>query len=302
MKKPPVEKGHAPTWAPGEVHSHAAASTQAAASGSSLSYFVHVFFFASWVAICSAAPELIWQGFLTALHHFDWITVGSALLVGAIVAFFVEPLTERLRAGSINLTHKHKTTTHATFTAFGFAVLAVLVHDAITTYVATTYAGHQAKDNLVYAITEVSQWAWIPFFITIAWMFAREARWAAIPVLLLALVAIVAVGFAFDWYAIDIFTTTIPCAAILFGGFYVMRWHADPKALMRCTTITAAIAIAWLASMGLLQAIFSLFAVKSLRVYTWGEYAIDCRFYLGWVIGLVIAPSPTAHHLSKTHS
>ncbi|MGZ7317596.1 hypothetical protein ACXWQ2_09410, partial [Streptococcus pyogenes] len=83
-------------------------------------------------AVCAVAPEFIWQGFLRELHHFDWITVGSALLVGAIVAFFVEPLTERLRAMSLRLAHRHKTTTHATLAAFGFAILAVFAHEAIT--------------------------------------------------------------------------------------------------------------------------------------------------------------------------
>jgi len=259
---------------------------------SSLAYFVHAFFFASWIAICSAAPELIWQGFLTVLHHFDGITIGSALLVGAIIAFFVEPLTERLRARSVKLDHKHKSTTHATLAAFGFAVLAVFIHDAITTYVATSDAGIHAKDKLVYAITEVSQWAWIPFVVTIAWLSARRTRWIAIPILLLALMAIVSIGFVFDWGADDIFTTTVPCVSILFGGFYVMRRHRGHRALLRGTTMTAAIAIIWLASMGSLQAVLSLFATTTLHVYTWSEYTIDCRFYLGWLIGLAVAPSP----------
>ncbi len=290
MKQPLGQGNHLPTELPEQFLGHD--STEGPGAQSLIAYAVHGFFFACWVAICSAAPELIWQGFLTVLHHFDGITVGSALLVGAIIAFFVEPLTERLRAKRIKLTHKQRTTTHATLTAFGFAVLAVLVHDAITTYLATSYAGHEEKDKLVYAITEVSQWAWIPFVTTMAWLYACKKWWVAIPVLLLTLVATMCVGFVFRWYTIDIFTTTIPCVSILLGGFYIMRRQFSEKVLLRCTIMTAAIALVWLASMGFLQATLSLFATKTLRVYTWGEYAIDCRFYLGWIIGLMVAPSP----------
>ncbi|MEL7048673.1 MAG: hypothetical protein AAFO75_06870, partial [Pseudomonadota bacterium] len=45
----------------------------------------------------------------------------------------------------------------------------------------------------------------------------------------------------------------------------------------------------WLASMGLVQLVLSLLAVKTLHIYTMVEYAIDFRFYLGWVIGLAVA-------------
>jgi hypothetical protein len=295
MKQPFGGGADVPTRQPKLTPGRLEDATRVVDARSSLAYFVHAFFFASWVAVCSASPELIWQGFLTVLHHFDQTTVGSALLVGAVVAFFVEPLTERLRARRIKLTHKHKTTTHATFAAFGFAVLAVLIHDAISTYVATTDEGAHAKDKLVYAITEVSQWVWIPFVVTTAWLCAHLTRWVAIPILLLALIAILSIGFVFDWNGADIFTTTVPCVCILFGGFYLMRKHSDQRALWRCTTMTAAIAIIWLASMGFLQAILSLFAVKSMSVYAWSEYTIDCRFYLGWLIGLAVAPNPTGH-------
>jgi hypothetical protein len=255
-------------------------STHVADEGSSFAYLVHAFFFASWVAVCSAAPELIWQGFHRVLHHFDGIAVGSALLVGAIVAFFVEPVTERLRAMSFKLTHKH-------------------VDDAITAYVAANYAGQEGEGTLVYAINEVFQWAWIPFVVTIAWLCARQKRWIALPILSLAFVAIVSLGFVFDWNANDIFTSTVPCVCVLIAGFYVMRKYNGQKAFSRCTIVTAVIALIWLVSMGFLQAILSLFTAKTPHIYSWSEYTIDFRFYIGWVIGLMVAPIPTKHHVLK---
>src|SRR4051794_16141826 len=50
-----------------------------------------------WIAICCAAPEFIWQGLQIALAHPSWTELVSALLVGLILAFFVEPIMERVR-------------------------------------------------------------------------------------------------------------------------------------------------------------------------------------------------------------
>ncbi|WP_243040975.1 hypothetical protein [Dyella sedimenti] len=269
-----------------------AAAAHAPHGGTLLAGIVHVFFFAIWVSICSVAPEIIWQGLLVALRHYDWITVGSAILTGAVVAFFVEPLTERLRAMRLQLAHRHKTTAHATFAAFSFAVLAVFVHEAITAFIAEPYAGHYVKDTLAYAMSEVFQWAWIPFAVTMAWLCAHLGRWISVPVFLLALASIALVGPVFDWYPIDIYTTVVPCLCMLVGGHIVMRKGFDRHALFRCAGVVAIIAAIWLALAGLSQLVLSLFGSGSLVIYTWGEYTIDFRFYLGWVVGLTIAPKP----------
>jgi hypothetical protein len=256
---------------------------------------INVFFFATWVAICSASPELIWQGFLTVAHHFSWSAAGSALLVGAIVAFFVEPLTERLRSMRLDVLHKHRTTTHATLAAFSFAVLAVLVHEAITSYVSAANAHNQGKDSLASAIEEVLQWSCIPFMVTVAWLCAHQKRWLSYPALFAALLTIPLIGIMFDWDPNDIFTTSVPCTLILFAGFISQRKSKQPWNLSRCVKLTTFIALAWLASLGLLQ-LALLLASKTLVIYSWSEYTIDIRFYVGWVIGLAIAPRPAAHH------
>lgn len=263
---------------------------------------IHALLFAVWVAICSVAPEFIWQGFLQIAQHFSWSTVASALLVGAIVAFFVEPLMERLRMMRLHIVHKHRTPTHLTASAFSLAILAVFAHDAIVAFTSGGGAEGQADKSLglVYAISEVFQWSWIPLVVTLAWVYARQSRWVRWAIMLMALASIGLVGPVFDWNAIDIITTVVPCVCVLFGGYYVMRRYPEDAGFSRCTRLTLVIAIVWLVLTGVIQAFLSLFAVKALRVYTWIEYAIDFRFYLGWVIGLVVAPKPDLFSLNQS--
>jgi hypothetical protein len=256
----------------------------------------NIIFFSTWVAVCAAAPEFIWQGFLTIIHHFSWVTAASAMLVGAIVAFFVEPLTERLREMRLHVMHRHRTPTHATFAAFGFAVLAVCVHEAITSFVASSSADHRAEDSLFFALSEVFQWASIPFAITVAWLCVGRSRWISWVALLLAAFMSSMLGFISDWSVQDSLTTAIPCTCILFWGWGAMRKYSTQLALSRCARLTAIIACIWLASAGIVQLGLWLFAPANWHVYSWAEYAIDLRFYLGWVIGLAVAPRPVAHH------
>lgn len=56
------------------------------------------FFFALWVAVCAAAPEFLWQGLFSLFGYFSFTDAAAALLIGAILAFFVEPVLERLRS------------------------------------------------------------------------------------------------------------------------------------------------------------------------------------------------------------
>lgn len=110
------------------------------------------------------------------------------------------------------------------------------------------------------------------------------------------MLAIALVGVVFEWDIQDILTTAIPCTCILLVGFAHMRKHLDQQVLSRCALLTAAIALIWLVSAGLLQLILSLFAPKGMYVYTRIEYVIDVRFYLGWIIGLAVAPRPAVSH------
>lgn len=255
-----------------------------------------IVFFSVWVSVCSVAPEFLWQGWLTVTHHFSWVSAGNVLLVGTIVAFFVEPLVERLRAMRLHVVPKQRNPAHATFAAFGFAVLAVLVHEAITSFVSTSYAGNREESGLFAALSDVLQWSSIPFTVTIAWLCLRRSGWIRWSTLLLASGMVFSLGFISEWSIQDTFTTAIPCACILFAGLLVMRRHAAQLALSRCAQLIAIVACIWLVTAGLVQSGLSLFAPETWHFYSWTEYTIDFRFYVGWVIGLAVAPRPVTHH------
>src|SRR5271167_5028431 len=51
---------------------------------------------ALWIVICAAAPEFIWQGLRIGLGHFTRADLLSALFLGLILAFFVDPLMRRI--------------------------------------------------------------------------------------------------------------------------------------------------------------------------------------------------------------
>jgi hypothetical protein len=252
----------------------------------------HALSFALWVSICSVAPEFIWQGLLANLHKLDWAGIGSVIVTGGIIAFFVEPLTERLRAFRLRLAHGHAPTTQATLVAFGLAVLAVFVHEAIAAFIEHPPSDYADKDSMAYAIAAVIQWAWIPFTTTLAWLGARKAFWVRAPLFMIAFASIVMVGPAYDWDFADSLSTALPCSAILIYGYLVVRRYRAEPPFVRCAKATALVAVVWLVVAGVLQLALSRFGTHGFSLYSWPEYTIDFRFYVGWVIGLAVAPQP----------
>lgn len=251
-----------------------------------------IVFFSAWVSVCSVAPEFIWQGLLVVIHHVSWVSAGQVLLVGAVVAFFVEPIAERLRAMRLDVAHGQRSPVHATSAAFGLAVLAVFVHEAITTFVSTANAGNPAQSGLFIALSDVFQWSAIPFVVTIAWLCTKRSRWISWATLLLATGMVFSLGFIAGWSIQDTFTTAIPCACILFAGHLAMRRDPRQLALPRCMRLLSIIAAVWLVTAGLVQLTLSLWAPKTWYLYSWLEYTVDFRFYVGWAIGLAVAPRP----------
>ena len=94
---------------------------------------------ALWVAICAAAPELIWQGLRIAAGHLTRSDLAEALLLGVILAFFVEPLMRRvqvlLQRGHLRAESEPGHPLFATGLSLSFALVAVGVHDALVTLV-----------------------------------------------------------------------------------------------------------------------------------------------------------------------
>ncbi|SAK43144.1 hypothetical protein [Caballeronia ptereochthonis] len=249
------------------------------------------FFFALWVAVCAVAPEFLWQGLFSLFGHFSLIDAAAALLIGAILAFFVEPVLERLRGLGDTPEHAEKSPAFAACEALSFAVVAVCVHEAITVYVAASHANEQASENLAKAVATALQWAVTPFFITIAWMAARGPSWIAWPLAAFAVIVSYLVGVVFEWDGHVLVTSVIPAIFVLIAGCIIVREQWDASTFRRCARATAVIALAWLALTGALQLVLWLAHVQAFRIYEKAEFWSDLRFYIGWVTGLVVAPA-----------
>lgn len=236
---------------------------------------------ALWVAICAAAPEFIWRGLRIAEHHVTQTDALSALLVGLVLAFFVEPLMERLRG--IRHPHTHRRgPAGALFTAalsLVFALASIVLHDAMLAFVAERQGA--AQGGLAAAISLTVGWALVPFAVTLAWL-AAPNRWLVVPLVIFAVVSPVLAGWLFGWPLRGIITTEIPTIAILVVGYR----HTDRQVQ----------AIAWVASLWLLLAlivdlVLSFTSFERFELYTMFGFWMDVRFYLGWIIGVMLAPS-----------
>ncbi len=241
---------------------------------------------AVWVAICAAAPEFIWQGLWIAAAHVTKADALSALLVGLVLAFFIEPLMERLRG------ERHRHVRHgpgaALFTAalgLVFALVSIGLHEAMTAFVAERAAGEQG--GLEAAIALTMAWAFVPFAVTVAWLSA-PLRWLAAPLGVIAALAPPIAGWLFGWPMHSVLTTAIPSVLILLLGYRkAIRSSLSPRAIT-----VAWVSATWLVAALLADVILGLVQPGQLRFYSSFSFWVDVRFYVGWTIGLVLAPSP----------
>ena len=246
---------------------------------------------AFWVAICAAAPEFIWQGLWLAWHHVTRAELLSALLVGFVLAFFVEPLMERLRG----LPHGHsgsRTSGTALFTAalsLAFALASIALHDAMTAFVSeheqTTHGGFADAISLTMA------WAIVPFAVTLAWL-CLPNRWLAIPVGIIAAVSPCIAGWLFAWSLHSVFTTAVPTLVILALGYRRMVLWPAPIGFARLVRTVAWVAIVWLPTALLVDLLLGWVRLDQFKLYSSFNFWMDARFYLGWSLGLLLAPSP----------
>jgi hypothetical protein len=172
---------------------------------------------ALWVAICSAAPEFIWQGLRIGLRHFSRADLFSGLLLGVILAFFVEPLirqTENLLGpGSRHVTHEPRDPIFTAALSLAFALVSVCVHDAMISFVSGHGVADMQGSGLQAAIELTTAWSIVPFAITLAWSSARS-RWFRVPIGVIAAVSVGIAGWLFSWSAQEVITTTIPCTRL----------------------------------------------------------------------------------------
>ena len=246
---------------------------------------------AFWVAICAAAPEFIWQGLWLAWHHVTRAELLSALLVGFVLAFFVEPLMERLR-GLPHGRSGSRTSGTALFTAalsLAFALASIALHDAMTAFVSeheqTTHGGFADAISLTMA------WAIVPFAVTLAWL-CLPNRWLAIPVGIIAAVSPCIAGWLFAWSLHSVFTTAVPTLVILALGYRRMVLWPAPIGFARLVRTVAWVAIVWLPTALLVDLLLGWVRLDQFKLYSSFNFWMDARFYLGWSLGLLLAPSP----------
>lgn len=257
-----------------------------------------------WIAICAVTPEFIWRGARIALVHMDKYAWAAALLFGLVLAFCIEPALERLRGSwkghgeSAAAEEEENATGRLLFTAaegLVFAIVSLCLHDAISAVLATNAATEAERtQGLMSGIGLTIAWSAVPFFVTLAWVVVLTTRfvpwrWGA---LTLAIVSPAVTAWAFGWAWQDWFTTEMPALLILGAGYRYMN-AADGVAFFR----RAAMGVGWIASLWLLGAALYDAAVTGLgygqaAIYSPVEFWIDVRFYIGWVIGLLVIPKP----------
>lgn len=252
----------------------------------------------AWVAVCAMTPEFIWRGARIVVRHFSWGDAISALFIGLILAFCIEPAMERLRhmlsrptQGRIDHTRVHKPLFAAAM-GLAFALASVCLHDAITAFLAANSDDHLTRSRgLVTGIRIACAWAMVPFLISLAWLSA-DRRPLGIPCGILGALSPILAGFLFSWSVQDVVSTELPCLIILALGYREGTAPRNGTPFLRCARIIAWVAPLWLIFAVCLDYVFLLLNLKQFILYTRAELWIDARFYLGWAIGLMLAPFP----------
>jgi hypothetical protein len=251
-----------------------------------------------WIAISCAAPEFIWQGLRIALAHPSWTELFSALLIGLILAFFVEPIMERMRdlvRPSQHEKDSDEEPRHALFTAtlsLAFALASVCLHDAITAFVSGHGGGHSGADTALAAgIRLVTEWAFVPFAVTLAWLSVWH-RWLRVPMCVFGGASPLLSGWLFDWSLQSVITTSIPCLIILGFGYRRLLREPGEHEFARYARLVRLVATVWFAAALLFDAVLTFYQADYLALYDATDFWTDMRFYIGWVLGLMLAPWP----------
>lgn len=252
---------------------------------------------AFWVSICAAAPEFIWQGLHLALGHLTRTDLLAALLVGLVLAFFVEPVMERIRHLLSRQSHRQHVAFRAhdalftTGLSLAFALTSVCLHEAMTAFASgrgSELSGAEA--GLAAGIELTTSWAIVPFAITVAWLTVRP-RWLAVPTGAAAAASCLT-GWLFDWPLESVIATTIPCLIILALGYRRVLRTPSHRVLVRCARSVALVGTSWLVFAAVFDAVAPLLHLGHVELYDAPSFWMDVRFYVGWTVGLALAPSP----------
>ncbi len=249
-----------------------------------------------WLAVCAPVPEFVWQGLRTVPEHLGRSELLSALLIGSILGFCVDPILERIRDRLARVPERHREhregASSAAARALVFALVSICLHDVLAAVISGGRGAHGSDAaGPVAALKLATAWALVPLVIALAWLSARS-RAVGVPMAALGASSPVLTGWLFSWTWLEVVTTAIPCLLILAIGYRVMLLKPDEDAFRRCARVVGGIAVLWLVLALLTDATFRFLSFR-LRLYNWSFFWIDARFYLGWIVGLMLAPSPS---------
>jgi len=89
-----------------------------------------------------------------------------------------------------------------------------------------------------------------------------------------------------------VFTTAVPSLVILGLGYRWMALRPGHGGLARHVRTVGWLAIVWLPMALLVDLLLGWFRLDQFKLYSSFNFWADARFYLGWSLGLLLAPSP----------
>lgn len=247
--------------------------------------------FTLWVAICASAPEIVWRGLQLVAGHFSLENLYGVFLIGLILTVFVEPLLERARDGRWRPEHRNTRSLLLTVPiALIFGIIAVALHECMTAYLAP---GHgEAASGVERGFKLIVEWASVPLAVTLAWGAAQSSAPIRHAAAAGAAAWVVGVGWVHGWPPRDIVMTSIPGIALIVIGqaYAAQNWRAEVFGYLALGLV--GFTAVWLGLALLLQEVLWPQGIAGMMLFGPGDFGEDVRFYLGWAIGLAIAPNP----------
>ena len=131
----------------------------------------------------------------------------------------------------------------------------------------------------------------MPFAIAIAWLAVRH-RWLAVPAGIIACAASYITAWLFSWPMQSVIATTIPCLIILGLGYRQVLTTPGRPFIAHCARYVAVVGTVWLILALAFDAMLPLLHLGEFELYDAPSFWMDVRFYLGWAVGLALAPAP----------
>jgi hypothetical protein len=215
-----------------------------------------------------------------------------------ILAFFVDPLMSGMQDLLSRARHRDRADSirHSPLfrvsVSLAFALASVCVHDAMIAFASDRAAEHTgANAGLAAALELTVSSAIVPFAITLAWLSVPTRR-LALPMGIIAGASSCVAGWLFSWSVQEVVGTTIAGLLILCLGYRQVVRKPSPDVFARCARSVALVAAIVLPTALLLGFVFDFYHIKQFKLYSASLFWTDARFYVGWTLGLLLAPSP----------